>query len=169
MREPSSDYALALPDPALRPFVGRYVGYALSGFEPGAVIDLVLDRPTASAAGAGAGAVVGASRSALAVALPATLGSLTVGLDGSAAGTIRIPADTTPGSYRLAAQSEGTTLASTQLSVLAAVGGPGTGLSSTGAEIDATVLLAALLLLGGTTVMILRATARRRLSAAAND
>ena len=32
---PSLDYALAAPHPHLRPFVGRYVGYALSGYEPG--------------------------------------------------------------------------------------------------------------------------------------
>ena len=35
MPDPTLDTATALPAAALRPFVGRYVGYAASGFEPG--------------------------------------------------------------------------------------------------------------------------------------
>ena len=35
MGERSSDFAIGLPDPSLRAFVGRYVGYELLGFEPG--------------------------------------------------------------------------------------------------------------------------------------
>lgn len=133
---------------------GGTVHVELSGFEPGDVVDIVLDRPAAAAGGAGALGIAATARGALAAPpLPAVLASLTVGADGTASGTVRIPADTTPGAYRLAAEVEGSVLASAQLTVLAA-------LASTGADIDGALALALLLLAAGAAVAAVRARTR---------
>ena len=127
---------------------GGTLDVTLSGFEPGTVVDLVLDRP-ASALGSGGGGATGIAaiaRSASAAALPATLGSLTVGPSGTAAGPVTIPADTTPGAYRLAASVDGSVLASGQLTVLAATVAA-TGIDVSGALAVALMLLAAGLVL----------------------
>ena len=133
---------------------GGRVDVELSGFEPGTSVALVLDRP--AAAGGGAGGFAATARGASAAALPATLGTLTIGPDGRASGTVVIPADTTPGSYRLAATVDGEVLASGRLTVLAA-------LASTGADAGGPLGAALLLLLAG---VVLAWRARRRTAAA---
>jgi len=134
---------------------GGALAVTLSGFEPGTVVDLVLDRP-ASALGGGGGAlgVAAIARTASAAALPATLGSLTVGPSGTAAGSVTIPADTTPGAYRLAASVDGSVLASAQLTVLAAE------VAATGIDITAALAMA-LLLMGAGAVLAARASRLR--------
>lgn len=141
------DPTLTLGAPTVR--AGGRLDVELSGFEPGTVVSLVLDRP-ASAAGGGAGGVVATMRAA---ALPTTLGTLTIGQDGTARGTVAIPADTTPGAYRLAASAGGTVLASGSLTVLAA-------LASTGADAQGPLGAALLLLLAGVVVLV---RSRRRM------
>ncbi|AYF98192.1 endo-1,4-beta-xylanase [Protaetiibacter intestinalis] len=131
---------------------GGTLDVSLSGFEPGTVVDLVLDRPASAAGGGGGVGIAAVARSASAAALPATLGSLTVGQSGTAAGSVTVPADTTPGSYRLAATVDGDVLASGQLTVLAA-------LAATGSDPGAGIGAALLLLLAG---VVLMARHRRR-------
>ncbi|MFT4285666.1 MAG: endo-1,4-beta-xylanase [Protaetiibacter sp.] len=131
---------------------GGRIEVALSGFEPGDVVELQLDRPS-TAAGGGTGGFAVTARAASAAALPAVLGHLTIGADGTASGAFTVPADTTPGSYRLAAFVDGSLLASSQLAVLSA-------LAASGADTSGALGTALLLLLAGGAALVLRA--RRR-------
>ncbi|WP_166866576.1 endo-1,4-beta-xylanase [Salinibacterium sp. ZJ70] len=136
---------------------GDTLDVALSGFDPGATVQLVLDRP-ANALGGGGGiaGIAATARGALAApVLPAVLATITIGADGTATGTVRIPADTQTGSYRLAAEVEGVFLASAQLTVLSALAG-------TGADISGALILALVLLATGAVVIGARARARAR-------
>ncbi len=133
---------------------GGRVDVELSGFEPGQVVELQLDRPASAAGGGGSGGVAATARTASAAALPATLGTLVVGADGSARGSVTIPADTAPGSYRLSALAGGQVLASGQLTVLAAA------VAATGADVSGALGAALLMLLAGGAALVLRA--RRR-------
>ncbi|QNO37161.1 endo-1,4-beta-xylanase [Protaetiibacter sp. SSC-01] len=135
---------------------GGQVDVELSGFEPGTVVELQLDRP-AAAAGGGSGGAPATARTASAAALPATLGTLLIGPDGTASGSVTIPSDTTPGSYRIAAYVDGSLLASGQLTVLAAA------VAATGADVSGALGAALLMLLAGGAALVLRA--RRRESA----
>jgi endo-1,4-beta-xylanase len=133
---------------------GGRLDVSLSGFGPGTVVALVLDRPASAAGGGGAGGFAVTARAASAAALPATLGTLTVGAGGTASGTVTIPADVDPGTYRLGATASGQLLASGQLTVLAA-------LAATGADAGGPLGAALLLLLAGA---VLAWRARRRVA-----
>jgi endo-1,4-beta-xylanase len=131
---------------------GGRLDVSLTGFAPGTVVALVLDRPASAAGGGGAGGFAVTARAASAAALPATLGTLTVAPDGTASGAVTIPADVDPGTYRLGATVGGQLLASGQLTVLAA-------LAATGADAGGPLGAALLLLLAGA---VLAWRARRR-------
>lgn len=158
--EPGSDEKVTLGASSVR--AGGTLDVSLSGFAPGTVVDLVLDRPASALGGSGGGGsfgVAAVARAASAAALPATLGSLTVGEAGTASGSVTIPADTTPGAYRLAASVDGTVLAAGELTVLAAA------IAATGADVSGALAVALLLLAAGAVLATrrlgLRGAARR--------
>lgn len=95
--------------------------------------------------------------------VPAFLGALTIGDDGTAVGTVTIPADTTAGTHQIVVLSD-TATATAELQVLAAGGSTTTPTTSTTAPVlsatgvsDATAptaLVGLLLLLGGGLVLV---------------
>jgi endo-1,4-beta-xylanase len=128
---------------------GGTVSVALSGFEPGTEVQLVLaDQQPGGAFG---------SAVPMAIELPATLATLTVGEDGTASGTATIPADTPVGGYRLYAVVDGTALASAALVVVAV---PPAAMALTGLAVGAGVWLALAALSAGLVLLLLRRRVR---------
>lgn len=159
---------------------GDRLGVALAGFEPGSQVELVLGEDGGVRADASASAGAGAAALAAAAAddggADAVLASVTIGDDGMALTTVRIPATTAPGAYRLAAVDGGVVLADAGVEVLAAGAGAGAGdgaggaggaadgdgLALSGVELGGILALMTLLLAAGVGLVVLRARRARQ-------
>ncbi|MFS0703724.1 endo-1,4-beta-xylanase [Cellulomonas sp. 179-A 9B4 NHS] len=131
---------------------GGQVQVRLAGFDAGQRVAVSLGAGATARGGAG----VGAAAAATAPAGSTLLGTVTVAADGTATLRVTVPARTTAGVYVLQASSDGTVLASTTLTVLAAQAATG-GLAVTGTGIGIGVV--ALLVLAAGVALV---AARRR-------
>ena len=143
---------------------GETVPVALSGFAPGAVVEIALGNGlVATASGAGTGRL---SAGVAAAVTPTSLATITVDQAGAATVDVRIPAATQAGLYQITAAVDGEVLAAANLTVLAAAPGagapapgavvPGSGagsLATTGATVGWLLAIAVALVATGTVLV----------------
>ena len=144
---------------------GGTLPIALTGFEPGEVVDVALGT---GLVGTASGGGVGRLAAAAPVAAAASLATVTVDQAGAARLDVRIPAATQPGLYQVTAAVQGDVLAAANLTVLAAApgtpaagGGGGAGsLASTGAAVGLLLAVAVALVAVGSVLVHRRRRAR---------